>query len=71
VKFGQGFLFSPPRPVRAEAMQGIVADATATERASADKPREPALTQRTLAKAVEGIRHAGILSQPASDGSLA
>jgi cyclic-di-GMP phosphodiesterase TipF (flagellum assembly factor) len=23
VKFGQGFLFSPPRPVRAEALQGI------------------------------------------------
>jgi cyclic-di-GMP phosphodiesterase TipF (flagellum assembly factor) len=71
VKFGQGFLFSPPRPVRAEALQGIAEDAPATERASADKPREPALTQRTLAKAVEGIRHAGILSQPASDGSRA
>jgi cyclic-di-GMP phosphodiesterase TipF (flagellum assembly factor) len=26
VRFGQGFLFSPPRPVRAEALQG-----TATE----------------------------------------
>ena len=23
VKFGQGFLFSPPRPVRAEALQGV------------------------------------------------
>jgi cyclic-di-GMP phosphodiesterase TipF (flagellum assembly factor) len=23
VKYGQGFLFSPPRPVRAEALQGI------------------------------------------------
>lgn len=22
VRFGQGFLFSPPRPVRAEALQG-------------------------------------------------
>jgi cyclic-di-GMP phosphodiesterase, flagellum assembly factor TipF len=27
VRFGQGLLFSPPRPVRAEALQGIVADA--------------------------------------------
>ena len=27
VRFGQGFLFSPPRPVRAEALQGTVADA--------------------------------------------
>jgi cyclic-di-GMP phosphodiesterase TipF (flagellum assembly factor) len=24
VRFGQGFLFSPPRPVRAEALQGVV-----------------------------------------------
>ncbi|HTC06023.1 MAG TPA: EAL domain-containing protein, partial [Xanthobacteraceae bacterium] len=29
VRFGQGFLFSPPRPVRAEALQG--ADATKTD----------------------------------------
>jgi cyclic-di-GMP phosphodiesterase TipF (flagellum assembly factor) len=27
VRFGQGFLFSPPRPVRAEALQGAAADA--------------------------------------------
>ncbi|MET0279427.1 MAG: EAL domain-containing protein, partial [Pseudorhodoplanes sp.] len=27
VRFGQGFLFSPPRPVRAEALQGTAADA--------------------------------------------
>lgn len=27
VRFGQGFLFSPPRPVRAEALQGSAADA--------------------------------------------
>jgi cyclic-di-GMP phosphodiesterase TipF (flagellum assembly factor) len=26
VRFGQGFLFSPPRPVRAEALQGIAGD---------------------------------------------
>jgi cyclic-di-GMP phosphodiesterase TipF (flagellum assembly factor) len=26
VRFGQGFLFSPPRPVRAEALQGAVAE---------------------------------------------
>jgi len=31
VRFGQGFLFSPPRPVRAEALQGSAAEA--------DKPR--------------------------------
>ena len=26
VRFGQGFLFSPPRPVRAEALQGMAGD---------------------------------------------
>jgi len=31
VRFGQGFLFSPPRPVRAEALQGSAADATRAE----------------------------------------
>ena len=27
VRFGQGFLFSPPRPVRAEALHGSAAEA--------------------------------------------
>ena len=27
VRFGQGFLFSPPRPVRVEALQGVAAEA--------------------------------------------
>jgi cyclic-di-GMP phosphodiesterase, flagellum assembly factor TipF len=31
VRFGQGFLFSPPRPVRAEALQGVAGDAKAEE----------------------------------------
>lgn len=31
VRFGQGFLFSPPRPVRAEALRGSAADATRAE----------------------------------------
>jgi cyclic-di-GMP phosphodiesterase TipF (flagellum assembly factor) len=29
VRFGQGFLFSPPRPVRAEALQGTATTETA------------------------------------------
>ena len=29
VRFGQGFLFSPPRPVRAEALQSVAGEATA------------------------------------------
>jgi cyclic-di-GMP phosphodiesterase, flagellum assembly factor TipF len=31
VRFGQGFLFSPPRPVRAEALQGLGGDAGKSE----------------------------------------
>ena len=30
VRFGQGFLFSPPRPVRAEALQGTAGAADAS-----------------------------------------
>ncbi len=39
VKFGQGFLFSPPRPVRAEALQGIAErnDVVAREIAASDQ----------------------------------
>ncbi|HMG80554.1 MAG TPA: EAL domain-containing protein [Xanthobacteraceae bacterium] len=48
VRFGQGFLFSPPRPVRAEALQG--ADATKTDAADqakrdASAPRGAGLAQ--------------------------
>src|SRR6202789_4251100 len=48
VRFGQGFLFSPPRPVRAEALQG--ADATKTDAADpakrdASAPRSAGLAQ--------------------------
>jgi cyclic-di-GMP phosphodiesterase, flagellum assembly factor TipF len=44
VKYGQGFLFSPPRPVRAEIMQTVVdrADAAAAE-AGAAGPHQPGL----------------------------
>jgi cyclic-di-GMP phosphodiesterase TipF (flagellum assembly factor) len=47
VRFGQGFLFSPPRPVRAEALQGQ-AGATDASRGAPDKPREkPAASTAT------------------------
>jgi cyclic-di-GMP phosphodiesterase TipF (flagellum assembly factor) len=49
VRFGQGFLFSPPRPVRAEALQALAADApapvTATPAPGAGAP--PAVTPAT------------------------
>lgn len=37
VRFGQGFLFSPPRPVRAEALQGV-ADRDVVARDTAPQP---------------------------------
>ena len=41
VRFGQGFLFSPPRPVRAEALQGIAdrGDVIVRETGAADDAR--------------------------------
>jgi cyclic-di-GMP phosphodiesterase TipF (flagellum assembly factor) len=38
VRFGQGFLFSPPRPVRAEALQGINERSDVVARESAPPP---------------------------------
>jgi cyclic-di-GMP phosphodiesterase TipF (flagellum assembly factor) len=69
VKFGQGFLFSPPRPVRAEALQGVADrnDAVARESAAATDPgaaaRGPAETKDARAPAPEastGLRSAGL-----------
>jgi cyclic-di-GMP phosphodiesterase TipF (flagellum assembly factor) len=36
VRFGQGFLFSPPRPVRAEALQGTPGASTAAGEAPSE-----------------------------------
>jgi len=42
VRFGQGFLFSPPRPVRAEVLQGLTdAPAAAARRAPVVEPEAP------------------------------
>jgi cyclic-di-GMP phosphodiesterase, flagellum assembly factor TipF len=43
VRFGQGFLFSPPRPVRAEALHGIVGNAAKSDEAKSEagKPEQP------------------------------
>jgi cyclic-di-GMP phosphodiesterase TipF (flagellum assembly factor) len=38
VRFGQGFVFSPPRPVRAEALQGIVDRGELAAREGAEEP---------------------------------
>jgi cyclic-di-GMP phosphodiesterase TipF (flagellum assembly factor) len=46
VRFGQGFLFSPPRPVRAEALHGISErnDVVARESAAEGRPAATAAT---------------------------
>jgi cyclic-di-GMP phosphodiesterase TipF (flagellum assembly factor) len=41
--FGQGFLFSPPRPVRAEALQGVVERAEPAKRDEGGEPRAAAV----------------------------
>ena len=43
VRYGQGFLFSPPRPVRAEALQGIAERSDVVARDVAPVPERPAL----------------------------
>jgi cyclic-di-GMP phosphodiesterase, flagellum assembly factor TipF len=51
VRFGQGFLFSPPRPVRAEALQGIDERGDLIARESAPAPAgNPAATAQAPAK---------------------
>jgi cyclic-di-GMP phosphodiesterase TipF (flagellum assembly factor) len=46
VRFGQGFLFSPPRPVRAEALQGADAASPADQaKRDAAAPRGAGLAQ--------------------------
>ena len=42
VKFGQGFLFSPPRPVRPEVMQGIGDRSDVVMQATDAPPAPPA-----------------------------
>jgi cyclic-di-GMP phosphodiesterase TipF (flagellum assembly factor) len=43
LRFGQGFLFSPPRPVRAEALQSVPERPEAPVRDGGDEPRAAAL----------------------------
>jgi cyclic-di-GMP phosphodiesterase TipF (flagellum assembly factor) len=76
VRFGQGFLFSPPRPVRAEALAAIDEGQESPARESPRSPREPSPREQisgrnALAHAVEEIRRTGILARPAPGGSRA
>jgi cyclic-di-GMP phosphodiesterase TipF (flagellum assembly factor) len=59
VRFGQGFLFSPPRPVRAEALQGIADrhDVIAREApaATAKEPAAPAAVGEPAGERLTGL----------------
>ena len=71
VRFGQGFLFSAPRPVRADVLQGTTAAEGGKERETAAKVREPGSARRAIANAVEDLRNTAILGKPATGGSSA
>jgi cyclic-di-GMP phosphodiesterase TipF (flagellum assembly factor) len=57
VKFGQGFLFSPPRPVRAEALQGVADRNDVVARDSAAETKDARLPAPEGGK---GLRSAGL-----------
>jgi cyclic-di-GMP phosphodiesterase, flagellum assembly factor TipF len=61
VRFGQGYLFSPPRPVRADALQTVAGDAGKSESANEK-------TAATLADAAASAQGGG-LAQLARTGS--
>jgi len=65
VRFGQGFVFSPPRPVRSEALQGIVDRGELTAREPAEDAPPPPAAARAPATASEAgtARRASGLSQ--------
>jgi cyclic-di-GMP phosphodiesterase TipF (flagellum assembly factor) len=69
VRFGQGFLFSPPRPVRADVLQ-TAADEDAKARTAPNMPRQTAAPSR-LPNAVEDMHRVGMLQQPAPGGGRA
>ena len=64
VRFGQGFLFSPPRPVRAEALQGVAGD-------TARPGKDDAGTRARAARRVATPAPAAISRQLARAGDAA
>jgi cyclic-di-GMP phosphodiesterase TipF (flagellum assembly factor) len=72
VRFGQGFLFSPPRPVRAEALQGGMGEATKAPPAApaATKPQAANGTAAAPTPAAQ-IVPPPAQAEPASDAPFA
>jgi len=63
VRFGQGFVFSPPRPVRAEALQGIADRGEPAEKAPPVPPTAPARSQVAVPAGAATARRSSGLSQ--------
>jgi cyclic-di-GMP phosphodiesterase TipF (flagellum assembly factor) len=63
VRFGQGFVFSPPRPVRAEALQGIADRGEPAENAPPAPPAAPARSQVAAPAGAATARRSSGLSQ--------
>jgi len=63
VRFGQGFVFSPPRPVRADALQGIADHGEPAGNASSVPPPAPARTQVAAPADAAPARRSSGLSQ--------
>jgi cyclic-di-GMP phosphodiesterase, flagellum assembly factor TipF len=63
VRFGQGFVFSPPRPVRAEALQGIADRDEPAEKAPPEPPTAPARSQVAPPAGAATARRSSGLSQ--------
>jgi cyclic-di-GMP phosphodiesterase, flagellum assembly factor TipF len=62
VRFGQGFLFSPPRPVRSEVLQGLA------DRPGAGARREPVVEAETPRRGGEGQLLARNAAEPRPAG---
>ena len=63
VRFGQGFVFSPPRPVRAEALQGIADRGEPAENAPPVPPAAPVRSQVAAPAGAATARRSSGLSQ--------
>src|SRR5262249_34777382 len=63
VRFGQGFVFSPPRPVRSEALQGIVDRGELTAREPTEDAPPPTARAPATASEAGPPRRASGLSQ--------
>ncbi len=71
VRFGQGFLFSPPRPVRPEALQGIPSrnDVVVREDGAAEKAPAPAPASAPSPAAAPLVLRPPVVEAPPAGGS--